>query len=472
MPVLATVMLLIWPIVVMVLFSRLDKPRAMVWSILAGYLVLPQLVMIDLPAIPGLGKTEIPAMAALAMLFLTRERDPYPQPPPMGGLVVALLAVNIITPIFTAMTNPDPIVDGITYRPALSLSEGIADGILAFCGLIPFILGYRLLWDAKGVMLLMRALVTGILVYSVLMVIEVRLSPQMNVWVYGFFQHDFIQTMRYGGYRPIVFLQHPLWVAFLTMSAFISAVTIARIDPQRRNLLIALYLAPVLLICKSAGALMAAAMAVPLVLLAKPRLMVTFATVLAVTVFAYPIMRSASWMPLQEIVDLAMSASPERGRSLEFRLMNEDILLERAMERPLFGWGGWGRPLFLDPHSGRLASIPDGQWVLWIGLRGVVGYVGQFLLLLLPVLAMFWSLPRRKNRIDHSEAMVLGCVTLILALNMLDLIPNATLTPLTWLMAGSVLGNAHRLRYGVAVHGNVVQPTPMLPKKSGIQTVL
>ena len=46
------------------------------------------------------------------------------------------------------------------------------------------------------------------------MLVEVRLSPQINTWIYGFFQHDFIQMMRYGGFRPIVFLPHGLWVAF------------------------------------------------------------------------------------------------------------------------------------------------------------------------------------------------------------------------------------------------------------------
>lgn len=42
----------------------------------------------------------------------------------------------------------------------------------------------------------------GVLWYTIPMLIELRLSPQMNVWVYGFFQHDFIQTVRYGGSLP------------------------------------------------------------------------------------------------------------------------------------------------------------------------------------------------------------------------------------------------------------------------------
>jgi hypothetical protein len=34
---------------------------------------------------------------------------------------------------------------------------------------------------------------------------------------------------------------------------------------------------------------------------------------------------------------------------------------------------------------------------------------------------------------------------LILAANLLDLLPNATLIPFTWLMAGALLGEAERL---------------------------
>ena len=33
-------------------------------------------------------------------------------------------------------------------------------------------------------------------------------------------------------------------------------------------------------------------------------------------------------------------------------------------------------------------------------------------------------------------------MALMLGINMIDLIPNATLTPLTWLMAGAILGYA------------------------------
>lgn len=474
MPILALMVLLSWPVVVGILFSRKDRALALIWSIFAGYLILPQLVEIDLPAFPGLNKHMIPALAAAVMVyFVTRDRArDEPEPPPLGPWVVVLLAMNFAAPILTALTNPDPLIDGINYRPAMSISQGVADLILQFILLLPFLMGYKLLWNARGAELWLRALVLGVLWYTIPMLIELRMSPQINVWVYGYFQHDFIQTIRYGGYRPIVFLEHPLWVALMTMTAFLSAIALARNDRTRRNLLIALYLGCVVFLCKSAGALLQAMMAAPLVAFARPRLMVLVAALVAGVAFSYPTLRTTSWMPLQGIVDTAMSISPERGRSLEFRLMNEEALLERALERPLFGWGGWGRPLFYDPYNGKLASVPDGQWVIWIGARGIFGYMAQFLLLLTPIFAMLRAMPGGRHPARERELVVLGTLSLMLSMNLLDLIPNATITPLTWLTAGALLGNAHRLRQGAADDADLPLNERLLPKKAGIQTVL
>lgn len=474
MPVLALMVLVCWPVVVGILFTRLDRAQALIWSIFGGYLVLPQLVEIDLPVFPGLNKHMIPAVAAAFMVyFITKDRArDEPQPPPLGRWVMLLLAMNFVSPIMTALTNPDPLVDGINYRPGMSISQGVANLILQCIMLLPFLLGYKVLWTARGAELWTRALVLGVLCYSVPMLIELRMSPQINVWVYGFFQHDFIQTIRYGGYRPIVFLEHPLWVALMTMTAFLSAIAIARNDRTRRNLLIAVYLGVIVFLCKSAGALMQAIMAAPLVAFFRPRIMVLFAALVATAAFSYPMLRTTPWMPLQGVVDLAGSISPERGRSLEFRLMNEEMLLERAMERPVFGWGGWGRSLFYDPYNGKLSSIPDGQWVIWIGATGIFGYLAHFLLLLTPIFAALRAVPGGRHPPRKKELVTLGALSLMLAMNLLDLIPNATITPLTLLTAGVLLGNAHRLRQGVAE--GQVQPVQdrILPKKAGIQTVL
>ena len=79
------------------------------------------------------------------------------------------------------------------------MSEGIAGAILAGFGLLPFILGFRVLSEPASARRLVVALCGAMLAYSLPMLVEIRLSPQLNAWIYGFFPHEFQQTMRYGG---------------------------------------------------------------------------------------------------------------------------------------------------------------------------------------------------------------------------------------------------------------------------------
>lgn len=473
MPAFALMMLFIWPAITALIFSRMDKQSALVVTILAGYLLMPPLIEIDLPLVPGINKAMIPALSAALMLFLRRDvPDGVPNPPGMGALITILLVMNFTSPMLTTFTNPDTLFDGINVRPNMSITQGMGDTLLVWMQLLPFLLGYRWLSDMRGAELLLRGLVFGILCYTVPMLFELRFSPQTNIIVYGYFQHDFIQTIRYGGYRPIVFLEHPLWVALITMWAFLSAIALSRNNKTRRRVLIALYLGCIVVLCKSAGALIQALIAAPLVAVARPRMMVLVAALVATVAFAYPTLRATPFSPMQTILDTAMAISPERGRSLEFRMMNEERLLERALERPLFGWGGWGRPLFYDPYDGRLSSVPDGQWVIWIGAKGIYGYLAQFLMLLLPIWTMMRAIPGGKRAGRNPEFVIMGCLSLMVAMNCLDLIPNATQTPVTWLAAGTLLGNARRLLKGVEQPGASPVPEGILPKKAGIQTVL
>ena len=161
------------------------------------------------------------------------------------------------------------------------------------------------------------------LAYSVPMLIEVVMSPQMNVWVYGFFQHDFWQTVRYGGYRPVVFLPHGLWVAFFAFMALAAAVTLFRhVGPEARPkaLVVMLYLAAMLVLCRSAGPLVYALGMVPLILLVPVRLQLVIAAGLAVLVVTYPVLRGAHLVPIDQILAFADTLSPDRAYSLRFRI--------------------------------------------------------------------------------------------------------------------------------------------------------
>ena len=162
----------------------------------------------------------------------------------------------VISPVLTVLTNPDPIYFTLTAIPGLRIHDSIAAVATQAIAILPFFLARRFLATEAAQREILVALVVAGLVYSVPMLIEVRLSPQINTWVYGFFQHDFIQMMRYGGFRPIVFLPHGLWAAFFALMALVAAVGLWRFGPPQRRasyMAAAGYLGVVLLLCKSAA---------------------------------------------------------------------------------------------------------------------------------------------------------------------------------------------------------------------------
>ena len=75
---------------------------------------------------------------------------------------------------------------------------------------------------------MLRGLVVAGLIYSLPMLFEVRMSPQLHTWIYGYFPHSFGQQMRDGGFRPVVFIGHGLGVAFFVMTTVVAAAAFWR----------------------------------------------------------------------------------------------------------------------------------------------------------------------------------------------------------------------------------------------------
>ncbi|MFV0292782.1 MAG: hypothetical protein ACK5II_06035 [Paracoccus sp. (in: a-proteobacteria)] len=451
----ATIMLLMWPLITALIFMRVERVNAFIWSILAGYMFLPPSIAIDLPVVPAMGKYEIASVSALLMLWLglgrkVVERDPMAADarPVMPGWIRFLVFLLMTSTIFTVLTNSDPLIAGITYRPGMQIADVAASAILQTIELIPFFLGFQLLSTPHQTRKLLMALMVAVLVYSIPMLVEIRLSPQLNTWIYGYFQHEFAQAIRYGGFRPIVFMTHPIWVASFATMGFIATLCLTRAEqPTARMMMVIIYLAGLLILCKTMTAVLMAGLALPLVLVAPPRLILNLSAIIALAVFAYPVLRLMDIIPTQEIVDLVQQNQPDRADSLDFRFENELILLERAMQRPFFGWGAWGRNFPINPVTGRLAAVADGAWVISFGTSGILGYLARFGLLISPILIMWQRSFALFRRFDKSDSLMIVTLALILAVNLIELIPNATLTPLTWLLNGTILGHASRLQY-------------------------
>ena len=442
---LAYLMLAVWPLVTLVMFRRWRIERALIWSLLGAYLFLPPPpAAFDFPLMPPLTKESLPSVATyLICLAVCGRRAPLL---PEGWLARGLVLVFVFCPVATVLTNTEPVFFGAIGLPALGLKDMMAQVLLQFILLLPFLMARQHLASPQGLRELVIAIALGGLIYSVPMLVEVRLSPQINVWVYGYFQHSFEQMIRQGGFRPIVFLYHGLWVAFYTVMAIVCALALAREADERRRVLwlgAALYLGVVLVLSKSLGSLLFGVALAPMALLLPVHLQIRIAGLMALVAIAYPVLKGAGAIPVDWMIEQAGKISPERAGSLQFRFDNEDILMERALEKPFFGWGSWGRNQIFDPVSGEILTVTDGRWIILIGIFGWVGYLAEFGLIALPIL-MLWRYGRCLP--EAGWVRLVGPVALLLAVNLVDMIPNATLTPLTWLFAGAVLGLAEAAR--------------------------
>jgi hypothetical protein len=334
----------------------------------------------------------------------------------------------------TVWGNRAPLIIGDTALPGLRPYDALSAAAYKAIDLIPFLLGYNLLKGSRAQHEILRTFVIAALGYSLLMLIEIRLSPQLHTWVYGFFPHSFGQQIRDGGFRPVVFLGHGLLVAIFMALAVIGATHLVKARSRILKapaLPILIYLFVILILCRSFGALILAVMAIPLLLACKEKTVGLACAFTALTVLAYPALRGADIVPVQWVADSVASYSPERSGSFQTRIDNENALLVKAGQKALFGWGGYGRNRVYDEFTGRDTSITDGTWIIIVGTYGWIGYIAAFGLLCMPMVASLF----RRERIKPATA----ALSLVLAINLLDLLPNSSLTPLTWLIAGSLI---------------------------------
>lgn len=465
----AYIALISWPLIAIAIFKankERNLERAIIWLVVWPALFLPERAEIDLPVIPPLDKVVIPNLVLLALLLGLKAKGLKILPNnPLGRVLVIGITIS---PFVTSIYNSDPMFNNVRWIPGTTFYDAFTDLLKALVFIIPFVVGRSFLSSLEAQRELLRALVLAGIVYSFLILFENRFSPQLHTWLYGFFQHSFQQHVRGGFFRPIVFMEHGLWVAFFAMSASVSAAILWRSMaskwPQIRNddtksrhfyLIMMAYLFVALCLCWSMGSLVFAFFLLPIVLLTGPKIQIRIATVLALIAVLYPALRGAGWIPVDWLLEQAGQVSAAREQSLGNRFYNEDMMLSHAANRPLLGWGGWGRNLIYDVGEwvDRI-TVPDGYWIIIIGTRGWLGYVAYFGLLALPILAVLWRM--RQIGAETLNPVTAG-LCLLLAINMVELLPNATLPTWTWLMAGALLGYAERAQITQVVQNGAPQ---------------
>lgn len=462
MMMLAQIVLYSWPLVAWFLFRKLRPEPALIATILLGYLFIPERVGYDPPLLPPINKHLMPLLCAAVGIWMIHRREAIAieraarkqaatiekpdtprnrRSPRRHGSRIALIiplvtGLLLVNTVLTWQTNQEPIFYTTSVLAGIRPYDVGSMSLLVLTMLLPLWLGLRYLRSREAMIDLLKVLVWCGFAYSFLAIWESRMSPQLNVQLYGFFAHDWFQHIR-DGFRPIVFLAHGLRVGIFLAMAALAAAVLARnnTDGKRgRWLALALWLAFCLPISRNLGATMIAFGLMPVILFVPVRLQFLLSLIIAATVMVYPLARGSGLIPADRIVTAIQTFNPARAGSLQFRLDQEDILLAKANQKPVSGWGGWGRSRVFNEETGRDESVTDGSWIIIIGTSGWIGYLGTFGLLCLPVI--FAALRFRRFELGTVES----GLAIVLCANLVDLIPNSSLLPLIWLIAGTVWG--------------------------------
>ncbi len=310
------------------LFTWLHPRRASIAAFILGWLFLPNYDFV-LPGIPDYSKTSAICTSILVAALIFDPDRVHNFRPSWWDLPMLLWCFS---PLPSSLTNGLGLYDGI----AASLDVCIAYGF-------PYYIGRLYLTDGRAVRELAIGIFLGGLLYVPFCLWEMRMSPQLHRQLYGFHQHSFGQSMRYGGYRPVVFMNHGLMVGMWMASAALCGVWLLRAGDLKRwygfapGGLVALLLVTFIFL-KSTGAVLLFVLGLSSLWFASryrktwPMLLLVFMPLVYIGV------RATNLWDGSNLVELVMDVNEDRAGSIDFRFRNEVILSKKAMQRPLFGW--------------------------------------------------------------------------------------------------------------------------------------
>ncbi len=414
-------------------FSILPPRKAVITCLLIGWLFLP-VAGIRFYGLPNFTKYSAIAFACLTMVAVFDTARLLSFRPHWVDLPIL---VWCFCPMASSLANNLGMYDGASETTQQILTWGI-----------PYLMGRLYFADLPG----LRAMLIGILVISIIYVPlclwEARTSPQLHRQIYGFMPSSFLQQIRGGGYRPVVFIGHGLGVSAWMSMAVVIAVWVWKTGATRHvlglpNSVAAAIVSLGLLVTRSvSGLILTTFGAMVLWSIAVTRTTLPF-LLLCLLPFVYVATRAIDVFPTQPFINAAAVVSDARAQSLEFRFDNEERLVKKAMGRPIFGWGGWGRSRVYDQY-GKDISVTDGLWIIAIGKHGAVGVVSLLLVYTLPPILVARRLPATAWRLaEYAPVAITAVLLLLTAINAL---PNAPSDPIRPALAGGLGALALQLR--------------------------
>jgi tetratricopeptide (TPR) repeat protein len=416
-----------WIPVVLLIFWVWPPRRAVIFATIFGWLFLPYAAY-DLPGLPSYSKLMSTSLGILLGTLLFRIDYLRALRPRWSDLPMATWC---LCPIASSLSNGLGLYDGISTSFATCVSWGL-----------PYLIGRVYITRLEHLREVAIGVVAGGLAYVPLCLWEMRMSPHLHLNVYGIDPAGWGEIV-FGGYRPKVFMSCALELGFWMTAASCTGIWLWASGALKhlRGIAFGRLLIPLVVAAVSAkivGSWFSLLLGASLWVVLKSTRSRLPALILLLVPVTYIAFRGSGLWSGEQLIALVESAINERrSQSLGTRILNENQLVEKALQRPLFGWGGWSRARVYD-EGGTDISITDGMWVIALGNFGLVGLISFYTALLLPMAMLIrrfearaWLLP------TVAPACVLATVANLYAI---DCIANAMINPIYIFALGGLLG--------------------------------
>jgi len=439
---LAPLVLICWIIVSIIFFQKYSPPVAALLSVFGGSLFLP-VYIIDLPGLPELNKSSIISIGLLLGGVLSDKSKKYIFK--LNAYDLPMILWCFVSPFASSISNN------------LGLYLGLSGSIENFLnwGVI-YWAGRKYFSNKDSLHLFSKSFIIGGIAYAPLILWELRMSPRLNVMIYGYFAHEWRQHFRYGGYRPIVFMNHGIMVALFMAS---SAVLVywfwkSKYLEKVRNTKIS-YIAIALIItaifCRTASGWFFLIVGIGIFSHYKKKNTTRMIKFLLLFIPVYIFTRISNFITA-EMVESIVSyvVDDERVQSLSVRLLQEDLFSVKALNRPIFGWGGMARAWPVNPETGReLVRMIDALWIILFAKYGIFGCFNTFLAIGLGpwCLIKYREKTIKYNRGNDSPIPIDGIVlALLVTFFLLDLLFNGMVNPIYIMCSGAILSFYLRIK--------------------------
>lgn len=432
----AQLVLLLWLPITLWFFKRYQPRTAVILGFIGGLLFLPQRTGFKLPLIP-----DYQGMVATCygiMIGIVIYDRPRLQQLKLNWRDLPML-IWCLCPIGSSLSNDLGFYDGFNEAITQSVIWGL-----------PYLVGRLYFNSLNGMKALADGVLKGGLIYMPLCLWEGVMSPNLHLIVYGYYAHPsgISQAIRYGGYRPNIFMQHGLMVGMWMMTVALTALWLWLAKERKQIWGYSLtWLIPALIFtvvwCRSTGAYIYFVFGLLILFTAKWGKSSLPLMVLIGIIIYFVYSNVNGTFPSQDILDrLSHIAQADRLQSLQFRWDNEAILSEKARQKIWFGWGGWDRNrIFEENWLGEIedVSVTDSLWIIAFGIRGLVGLYSLTASLLLPPILFTWTRYRAKLWF-HPKVAPAAVLSVTMVLFMLDSLINNMYNPIFALISGGITG--------------------------------